>query len=260
MKSISLTRYLSIISLFLFLSCNNDDDIKPISLRDSDETTFTMYYPNYGGYSFPLTGGDGSYRVQSADPTIIKAEMISDADISLEALALGQTTVTITDYSQNTLILHITVDYNSDRFKIVKHDITIMGGDLTENERNEIRERYLPSIPIKVGGGYKFIYTETDGADGRGKAIIYPDSYGSNGIETIFEREWKSGIVESMQIYTVVLNNETRAFVFQRYYPSSKATENSPVALVEDITKKVQEEYPQAELVFTSQVIDVPKE
>lgn len=241
----------------LFFSCS-DDDTRPITLKDREGTMIRLTYPNENEYSFPLQGGDGNYSVKSNDDKVVKAEMISAIDFRLTIIAVGETTVSITDNSQNTLVLNIVVDYLTNKFVIVKHDIEIVGGDLTENEKQAIKEKYLAEIPVKVGGGYKFIYTDVLNES---KAIIYPDTYGDKGIETTFtikELENTEGVKTGA--YEVAIQDEKRVFVLQRYYPSTKMTVSYPVALIEDITKKVQTEYPKAELVFTSQVVDVPKE
>ncbi|MFV0535890.1 MAG: hypothetical protein ACK5M3_00795 [Dysgonomonas sp.] len=241
----------------LFFSCSDDNTI-PITLKDKEGTTIRLTYLNENEYSFPLQGGDGNYSVKSNDDKVVKAKMISAIDFRLTIIAVGETTVSITDNSQNTLVLNVVVDYLTNKFVIVKHNIEIVGGDLTENEKQAIKEKYLAEIPVKVGGGYKFIYTDVFNES---KAVIYPDTYGDKGIETTFtikELENVEGVKAGA--YEVAIQEEKRVFVLQRYYPSTKMTVSYPVALIEDITKKVQTEYPKAELVFTSQVVDIPKE
>lgn len=244
--------------IVLILSSCNGDSSSPISLKDREDTTIRLTFPNENEYSFPLQGGDGKYSVKVGNDKVVKAEMISTVDFRLKIIAIGETTVTIMDNSQNRLVLNIIVDYLTNKFIIVKHDIEIVGDDLTENEKQAIKTKYLSEIPVKEGGGYKFIYADTPDDS---KAIIYPDTYGEKGIETTFiikELENAEGV--KTQAYEVVIQDENRVFVLQRYYSSTKMTPAYPVALIEDITKKVQVEYPKAELVFTSQVVNVPKE
>ncbi|MBK5722689.1 pilus assembly protein N-terminal domain-containing protein [Dysgonomonas sp. Marseille-P4677] len=247
--------FIYLLSLCLF-SCSDDDNVKPITLVDRDETTISLYYPRATGYGFPLQGGDGNYSVKSNNDKVITAEMISPIDLSLTAVGIGETTVVITDNSQNMLVLNISVNYETHRFIVKQHDIRVFGGDLTENEKKEISENCLAEIPVKVNGGYEFIFTDV--ANNKGKAIIYTDSYGSKGIETTFEmKEIKDKIIPESASwgYEVIINNEKRTFVQGRYIPSTKATEPVTIALMEDITQNVQVEYPKAELVYTSQVI-----
>lgn len=246
--------FLFLLSLCL-LSCSDDDNIKPITLKDQDETTIRLWYPTNTGYSFPLQGGDGHYSVKSGNDKVVIAEMISSIDLSLKAVGIGETTVTITDNSQNTLTLIINVTYETERFVVKKNDIIVLGGDLTDNEKKAIREKYIAEIPVKVNGGYEFIFTDLPNR--KGKAIVYADNIGNDGIETTFEIKEivDNSIPESTKWgYEVVINNEKRLFVQGRYVPSTKSIDPTPIALMEDITQKVKKEYPKAELVYTSQV------
>lgn len=66
-------------------------------------------------------------------------------------------------------------------------------------------------------------------------------------------------IPESLQTaYEVIIDDIKRTFVLGRYIPSAKSLDPTPIALMEDITLEVQEAYPKAELVYTSQLIDTP--
>lgn len=246
----------------LFYSCSDDKTNPPITLKDGEGTAISLVYPSDSeiGYSFPIEGGDGKYSVKSNNNEIVTAEFISAIDLRLKAISLGEAIVTITDQSENQLILTINVDYQKENFVIKKHDIQVFGADLTENEKKTIAEKYLTQIPIKVGGGYTFIYS--DAPNKKGKAIIYTDSYGNEGIETTLEfKEIENKIIpESTRWgYEITINDEKRTFVQGRYIPSTRATDPIPIALLEDITAKVQIEYPKAELVYTSQVIRMPK-
>lgn len=239
----------------LFFSCS-DDDLKPISLTDREGTTIRLTYPtNTNSYIFSLVGGDEKYSIKSGDDKIIKAEMASATDFRLTMVAIGETTVTVTDNSQNTLTLNIIVDYYTLGFTVVEHDIQIVGGDLTENEKKAIKEKYLSEIPVKVGGGYEFVYTNmTNG----GNAFIYHNAYESYRTETTFTiKELENSQGKKVQAYEVIIDNEKRVFVLQQYYPRRRELGPIDFALVEDITQKVQVEYPKAELVFTAQVVRI---
>lgn len=259
MKSMT-TKGLTGILLFLFtisfVSCSDDDDSKPITLRDSENTTITMFYPaGTTGYTFALQGGDGNYSVQSGSEDIVTAEMIGSIDLRLKAINVGETTVTVTDNSQNTLILNISIDYETHQFKIKSHDVTIIGDDLTDNEKKAIQEKVLADIPVKVGGGYKFILTDLE--TGNGKAIIYTETFGNKGIETTFE--YKRIPIESeisTRAYEILFNNEKRLLVVDRYYPSIRSDQVISIALVEDVTEKIIGEFPKVEKVGAFQVID----
>lgn len=160
----------------LFYSCSDDDSLNPISPKDREDTTIGLIYPstNETGYTISLQGEDVNYSVKSEKDEIVIAEMISTTDLNLKAVSLGETTVTITDNSQNKLVLTVKVDYLSYSFIVKKHDVTVIGGDLTKNEKKEISETKLLNTPVKVGGGYKFIFT--DKTNNKGKAIVYTNT------------------------------------------------------------------------------------
>ncbi|MDD4631855.1 MAG: hypothetical protein PHQ77_06385 [Proteiniphilum sp.] len=258
------TKFLfGILVLFLgtinFVGCNDDDNLKPIELRDREGTSISIFYPPASGYSFSLQGGDGNYKIISENPEVVTAEMISSVDFRLEAKSIGEAKVTITDNSQNILTLNVSIIYETINIVIEAHDVFIDGGDLTGNEKKAIQEKQLVEIPVKVGGGYKFIYTDYEDEDRGGKAIVYPEKFGSNGIETTFKKK-RITIDETTNSFTIGfeidINNEKRLLVLSRYYPSTKSEALVPIALFEDVTSKVQVEYPKAESVFTAQVIE----
>jgi len=255
--------------LFLFIfgivGCS-DENLTPITLTNQEGTTINLTPEEE--YNLYLQGGDGSYSVQSSNDKIVIAEMISHVELRLMAIGTGETTVIITDNSQNILILNVQIDYRTLNFVVTECYVTIRGDDLTENEKNAIREKQLAQIPVKVGGGYKFIFTEV--ANQKGKAIIYTDTFDSNGIETTFEFKAAINQGESGSIppaFEVIIDNEKRVFFLDssgNYSQSNqmitqRALRESPppriFALQEVVTPKVQIEYPKAEFVFTSQVV-----
>ncbi|MCL1937756.1 MAG: hypothetical protein FWF52_05095 [Candidatus Azobacteroides sp.] len=254
-KAKSLIGVLLALFIISFAGCSSDN-LSPITLKSQDDTTIYMrltYFTIENGYIFPLQGGDGSYSVKSNNDKIVTAEMASPVDLHLMPIDIGETTVTITDNSQNILILNIRVDYETRNCVVRSCDVTIFGDDLAENEKKEIREKQLAEIPVKVGGGYKFIYTDAPAR--KGKAVIYADTFGSDGIETTFEeKEFESIYVPNAvsRGYEIVIGNEKRIFIF------AASGVPSLIELREDVTPKVQVEYSLAELVYTSQIIYAP--
>lgn len=126
------------------------------------------------------------------------------------------------------------------------HDVSVIGGGLTGNEVKAIRKQELVRIPVKVGGGYKFIFT--DAPNNKGEAVIYPETFGSGGIETTFEVRRFEDESETLGC-EVAMGNEKRLFIIGNY--KTRAILRLPVALKEDVTGKVQAEYPKAEQVYT---------
>lgn len=251
---------IGVLSLIIcFAGCRDDDNQKPLELKDIEGTAVTIYFDSEPPvHSYTLQGGDGNYKIKSENSEVVTAEMISSVDFRLEAKNIGETTVTIIDNSQNILTLNVHIQYRTNQIIIKAHDVFIVGDDLAGNEKKAIQEKQLAEIPVKVGGGYKFIFT--DYPSQAGKAIIYPEKFDSNGIETTFKTQ-KITIDESTESattgYEIVINDEKRLLVISRYYPSTRAETLVPMALLEDVTSKVQVEYPKAESVFTVQVIEL---
>lgn len=174
-------------------SCSNDE-LAPISLKNRETANIKLNYPNNQTYSFPLQGGDGNYEISCDKPEIIETKMISSCDISIKALALGEAIITVRDQSGNTLDIHVIVDYYTDNYIVSKQDI-LLTGDLKDSEKQTIKEKALATIPVKTGGGYKFIYTDAEIA--RGKVLVYQEKFGDKAIEGSFER--KSNEIENEQ-------------------------------------------------------------
>ena len=100
--------------------------------------------------------------------------MISSCDISIKALALGEAIITVRDQSGNTLDIHVIVDYYTDNYIVSKQDI-LLTGDLKDSEKQTNKEKALATIPVKTGGGYKFIYTDAEIARGK-VCLLYTSS------------------------------------------------------------------------------------
>lgn len=240
----------------IFCACDNDDELTPIKLKDYDDTTIKIIYQNDLNVGYIIEGGDGKYSVTSDNTEIVTAEIINtkmlgtDINLRLEVKGLGSTKITITDKSQNSLILDISIDYEKLSYTVVAHDILISGDELTENEKKAISEEYLSEMPVKVGGGYTFIFTDIN----KGEALIYTDKFGDNAIETTFE---KKRIDSNTLVYEIIIDNVKRSFrLSQSYYtPPQRMTMPPELSFFEDITTKVKEKYPKVERARTEQVL-----
>ncbi len=220
-------------------SCSNDE-LAPISLKNRETANIKLNYPNNQTYSFPLQGGDGNYEISCDKPEIIETKMISSCDISIKALALGEAIITVRDQSGNTLDIHVIVDYYTDNYIVSKQDI-LLTGDLKDSEKQTIKEKALATIPVKTGGGYKFIYTDAEIA--RGKVLVYQEKFGNKAIEGSFER--KSNEIENEQWGTrhiisfdlTLPEQPKRTFIISEYIPSSRTSPIVLMAFFEDLKR-----------------------
>ncbi|MCC8173482.1 MAG: hypothetical protein LIO65_03570 [Odoribacter sp.] len=259
---------LGILFLSLFarccISCSDDDKEQPISLKDWESNKISLVYPDTTSYHFTLQGGDGNYHVQSNKPEIIRAELMSSGKIlKLTPLDLGAAVVTITDDSENSLELQVTSDYHTLNIGILEHNVRITG-DLRESEKEEIREKALKTIPVEIGGGYKFIYTQY-GEDyrGAGTVVIYPKEFGKDAIEGTF-KEARVDITigeqeNTLPVYYLDIDGETTELFIVSYQQFAPRDMVVQVAFMQDVTDIFKEDYPHVEGVYTLQLIGNPK-
>lgn len=240
---------------FSWISCNKETD-KQLSLPDVENNATKLYYGSKGGVT--ITGGDGNYSFSYESP-LLKAEMTYRNYILFEPLGVGDATVTIKDSSGNTYILNVTVAYKAEKIVVAKLDATVVGDNLTVGNQKELKEKALATIPVKVGGGYKFVYTEGEEQDEtKGIVFIYSDKYGNAGIEGTFERvivKGDDGSYTSVK-YSLHYGDINHTFITMKYSePDTKSTGYGLVQFAEDLKEQYKTAYPNAEQVYTSQII-----
>lgn len=205
-------------------------------------------------------GGDGDYSF-SSESSLLKAEMTHPNYILFEPLGVGDATVTIKDSSGNSYILNITVTYMTQNILISELEASVVGDQMTVAEQKELKTKALETIPVKIGSGYRFIYTGGFDKDKiEGIVLIYPDKFGENPTEGTFEQEVvkRDDRIYSHVTYTLHYGNTDRTFIFMEYREStvkSSPTAYTAVQFAEDLIDQYQAEYPNAEQVYTSQII-----
>nr|WP_320059719.1 hypothetical protein [uncultured Bacteroides sp.] len=249
-------------STFSWISCDKDTE-EPLSLHDVENNSLELYYGAKGGVT--IVGGDGNYTFSTESP-LIKAEMTYSNYVLFEALNIGDATVTITDKSGHSCVLNIHIGYYSENIVVAKLDATVVG-DMTVDKQKELKEKALATIPVKVGGGYKFVYTDkvhsslnaVDLNPLKGLVYIYPETYGEKPIEGTFERTaHKEGDGQNFPYYKYTLhyNNLNRTLLFLEYRGAIvRSVEYRTYQLAEDLTEQYKTDYPNVEQVYTSQVI-----
>ncbi|MCD8031607.1 MAG: hypothetical protein LUF85_12510 [Bacteroides sp.] len=135
---------------FSLTSCN-DDKVSPISLKDHKGTDLSLYYPDSEAHSYELTGGEGAYKASSSDIKVVTAEIDSKGDLSMKAVAPGKADVTITDEAENKLVLKVVVVYPTLDLVVEKLGVTIKGEELTDDQKKEIEEEALNTVPVQAG-------------------------------------------------------------------------------------------------------------
>lgn len=243
-----------LLSTFGWISCTKESGEK-LSLVNIENNTTKLYYGSKGGVT--IIGGDGNYSF-SCESSLLKGEMTYSNYILFEPLGVGEAVVTIKDSSGNSYLLTVTVSYRSESIVIAKLDATVLGDNMTVGNQKELKEKALATIPVKVGGGYKFVYTEgEDLAETKGTVFIYPDKYGNSGIEGTFKRSMMKGDDGNYSriVYSLHYNESNRTFTRWLSKPTGQSTNYQSAQLIEDLGVQYQTAYPNVEQVYTSQVI-----
>ncbi|MDR2765077.1 MAG: hypothetical protein LBB90_08615 [Tannerella sp.] len=239
-----------------WLSCDQATH-DTLSLHEVENNAVQLYYGSKGGVT--ITGGDGKYSFSCESP-LLKAEMTHRNYILFEPLSVGDATVTIKDSSGEFYVLNVTITYRTEDCVISKLDVTVVGDAMTVAEQKELKAKALATIPVKAGGGYKFVYTGGDELDEtEGIVFIYPEKYGQDGIEGVFERVivWHEVRKYSHITYTLHYDHISRTYIFMQY--DEPTTKTSPLEYVafqfaEDLKEQYKIDYPNVEQVYTSQV------
>ena len=244
-------------STFGIISCDKDTE-EPLSLHQIENNSTKLYYGSKGGVT--IIGGDGNYSFSCKSP-LLKAEMTYSNYISFVPLGVGDATVTIKDSSGDSYILKVTIAYITEKIVVSKLDATVVGDNMTVGNQKELKEKALATIPVKVGGGYKFVYTEGEElAETKGTVFIYPDKYGNSGVEGTFERATVKDNAGnySYTTYTMHYSDMKRTFIITKYSePINKSTGDyyGQFQFAEDLKEQYKTAYPNVEQVYTSQVI-----
>ena len=244
-------------SIFSLTSCDKDTE-EPLSLHLVENHTTKLYFGSTGGVT--ITGGDGNYSFSCESP-LLKAEMTHSNYILFEPLGVGSATVIIKDLSGSSYILNVTIAYKTEKIVVAKLDATVAGNNMTVGDQKELKNKALATIPVKVGGAYKFVYTEGEDLDAtKGTVFIYPEKYGDNGIEGTFDRAVVKGDNGSYlyMTYTLHYGDINRTFILMNY--SESALKSTPPGYIkfqfaEDLKEQYITAYPNVEQVYTSQVI-----
>lgn len=255
LKSIFTALLLSFCTLCL-PSCS-DDDVNPISLQDIENSSLYLVYPRSGAYTTAISGGDGSYTASSGNSQILSAEVVNGQTLTCTPLSVGQTTIAITDRSNNLYTLNVTVAYVEQSYLVVKNEVAVTGNSLTVGEKKEIEENALSSMLVKPNGGYKFVYTDMEAT--RGEAYIYPEKLGDTGIKGTFERG--TAAVEgslSKMTYVITANKNVYTLILTPYtgtITQSSVEPYMPFVFFENLTEKYKPHYSNVENVYTSQIM-----
>ena len=245
-------------SLFCITSCNKDEPLPPIAL-DVEDNSVVLTYPAVSGYTIAITGGDGNFTASCSDPSVFDVEVFKNwGGINLTAKSLGETTITITDQSNNSYTLKATAAYAETQFTIGKQDVVVIGEKLTPAQKKEIEEKAMLTLPVKEGGRFVLIHNNKED-DNKGQAFIYNDKNDKQGIETTFEIKevGESGSPSSYRTYNFIIEGKPRVFIIMEYRsPTRSSVDMRIMSLNELLTNQFKTDYTAVESVYTQQRIN----
>lgn len=256
-------------ALFVFAglisSCSDNDD-DPITLSyhlykdtpfNSDGWLFQSYFG--GDVLLDIHGGDGAYSVINLNNDIVTAILYDDNVIKLDPRAIGQANLLIQDSSQKSYLLKVHVEYETQRFKVMAHEVYIKGESLTEEDKKELEKDMRKRIPVDEKGLYIFEYTNKNKTEG----TVQLYSSGPNVPEVAFKIAKKGGSKPEYNYWetiTIQLDEEKYVYDLAAYYsfvPTREVGPTPPFMFVEDVTTKFKAKYPAMEKAYIIQVIKI---
>lgn len=246
--------------LVILTGCSKDDDNKPIQLHYDiyndkpnpvEDNLVSLLFPASGKTQLIIFGGDGHYAISNSDETVVNVTMES-MHINITPLSTGNSTITITDNSGGLYTLNIKVLYRKSNFIIDKQDVVVIGDKLSEAQKTEIQQKAALTLPVKVNGGFSFIYNLYPQKGG--EVSIYKDKYGENGIQSTFEEKYTETESVGYRSFVIQIDGKKREFILNQYIaPKSKSDMIVPVAFIEILTDLFKADYPDVESVYTQQ-------
>ncbi|MEG0693844.1 MAG: hypothetical protein RR444_12280, partial [Oscillospiraceae bacterium] len=248
-----------VVLLATLTGCSKDDDNKSIQLYYAiyddksdpvEGNRVSLLFPTSDKTQLIILGGDGDYAISNSDETVVNVTMESK-HINITPLSTGSSTVKITDKSGGLYALNIDVLYQKLNLIIDKQDVIVIGDKLSEMQKAEIRQKAALTLPVKVNGGYSFIYNLDQH---KGEVSIYKDKYGENGVLSTFEEKYTETAGKGYRSFAIQIDGKKREFILNRYVvPVSKSDMIVPVAFIEIITEQFKADYPDVESVYTQQ-------
>lgn len=257
--------------IIIMLSSCRKDSYEPIQLHYAtyndkpnpiENNQVNLLFPTSEMTQLVILGGDGHYAISNSDETIANVTLTNKL-INISPLSTGNSTVTVTDNSGGLYTLNVKVHYSEQTWIIDKQDVVVIGDKLSEVQKAEIEQKAILTLPVKVNGGFRFVYNNSEEVN-KGQVFIYNDKFGGEAIESVFElKQIKieiDGFIQTHPVYVITINGKQREFIVNKYVaPKSKGDMTVPMSLNEDLTEQFKVDYPDAEMIYTQQRLISPK-
>lgn len=257
--------------IIIMLSSCSKDSYEPIQLHYAifnnkpnpiENNQVNLQLPTSNKTQLIVFGGDGHYSISNSNEAVVNVAMTNES-IYITPLSIGNSTVTITDNSGGSCTLNVKVHYSEQTWIIDKQDVVVIGDKLSEVQKAEIEQKAILTLPVKVNGGFKFVYNNSEEVN-KGQVFIYNDKFSGEAIESVFElKQFKieiNGFIQTHPVYVITINGKQREFIVNKYVaPKSTGDMIVPMSLNEDLTEQFKADYLDVESVYTQQRIINPK-
>lgn len=247
---------------FILSSCSKDENennqiILHYSIINNkpnpiENNQINILFPTSDKIQLIIMGGDGNYTVSNSDEIVVDVRRKNNF-IDITPISIGSSIITVIDNSGNSYTLNIKVHYRELNLKVDKQDIIVIGDKLSETQKAEIEQKVALTLPVKINGGFSFIY---DLNDRKGHVLIFKEKISENGIESVFEEKYTETDSVGYRSFVIQIDGKEREFILNRYdAPKSKSDMIEPMAFIEILTNQFKTEYPNVQWVYTQQRI-----
>lgn len=254
---------LLLIGIINFSSCNDEkSDPLRFDLDTAQNNSINVCFPRSeadgSAGAITILGGDGDYTAYCDNPEVLKIEMKFPNAFVLYPQDWGEANVTVKDGTEKSIVLKVNVFQMKSNIKIEQLGVIIEGDEnLTQTQKDQLREEALATIPVKqAGGGYTLI------SDNRvdpysGSLLLYPNQFGN-------ENEMVKGSFnypadcdeEDRRHYSFFIDGKEHILYMIPYKQQNKSVSPvTDVALIEEVTTQIATQYPGVK-VYTVQVLN----
>ncbi|MCD8193203.1 MAG: hypothetical protein LUD74_01360 [Tannerellaceae bacterium] len=231
--------------------CDNEKET-PLQIMGADDNHLTLYHPNVEEGCVTIEGGVRPYAV-SCESDILDVHMEKWPNaFNYQTRGVGQTQVKVTDALGKSIFVDIDIRYREERYEVIKHDVIIVGDQMTLAAQTELKEKVLAYIPVQESGFYTFIYTGIQ----TGTVYLYPHKVSAFRHEGTFRIT--TGELENnrlVSLYNLTVEDQEHKFIMNQYIPSKMTDIIVLIALYEDLLEQFKPAYPEVEKVYSIQVI-----
>lgn len=247
MKIVDTLRFFAVAVATLFAaSCGKSE--APLRL-DGVYGEMALTFP-HAAYGYAIKGGSGEYSVKSYNSSMLEVSVYGSM-LTVVTLAEGNTEIVIADGAGHTLSVPVSIKAQRQRMVVQKLYSRATGEKLDPADKSTIEARAEETIPVAPGGGFDFVFTHYDDDSGSpaGTVTIYPEEYGSDGVEVPFVQVKVVQETGSYTYFRFEAGGRMRTYVISSF--NGVRAEIAEMAFTEDLTWMFEDDYPDLENVYS---------